>query len=45
MKAALAELVVEGVPTSASLHRRIMNNSHFSRGSVTTGFIEDHFSN
>ncbi len=44
MKAALGELIIEGIPTSASLHRRIMNNSHFSRGNVTTSFIEDHFS-
>ncbi|MGE4141038.1 MAG: acetyl-CoA carboxylase biotin carboxylase subunit [Planctomycetota bacterium] len=44
MKRALGELVVEGVPTSASIHRRIMNNIHFSRGNVTTSFIEDYFS-
>ncbi|RMG09351.1 MAG: acetyl-CoA carboxylase biotin carboxylase subunit [Planctomycetota bacterium] len=43
MKRALGELVVEGVPTSASLHRRIMNNTHFNRGRFDTGFIEDHF--
>ncbi|MBL4847330.1 MAG: acetyl-CoA carboxylase biotin carboxylase subunit [Planctomycetes bacterium] len=44
MKRALDELIVEGVPTSASLHRRIMNNVHFRRGNITTSFIEDYFS-
>ena len=44
MKRALSELIIEGVPTSASLHRKIMNNIHFSRGKATTSFIEDYFS-
>jgi acetyl-CoA carboxylase biotin carboxylase subunit len=44
MKLALDELVVEGIPTSASIHKRIMNNVHFTRGAVTTSFIEDYFS-
>lgn len=43
MKLALDELVVEGIPTSASLHKRIMNNVHFRRGNITTSFIEDYF--
>ena len=44
MKRALDELIVEGVPTSASIHKRIMNNVHFSRGNITTSFIDDYFS-
>ena len=44
MKRALDELIIEGIPTSASLHRRIMSNSRFARGGATTSFIEDYFS-
>jgi acetyl-CoA carboxylase, biotin carboxylase subunit len=44
MRRALAELVVEGIPTSAGLHARIMANVHFLRGNVTTSFIDDYFS-
>ncbi len=44
MRRALGELVVEGIPTSASLHRRIMNHVQFTRGNVTTAFIDDYFS-
>lgn len=43
MKLALDELIVEGIPTSASIHKRIMNNVHFRRGNITTSFIEDYF--
>lgn len=44
MKRALDELIVEGVPTSATIHKRIMNNVHFARGNITTSFIDDYFS-
>ena len=43
MRRALGELVVEGVPTSASLHRKIMSNVHFLRGNATTSFLDDYF--
>ncbi len=44
MRRALGELVVEGVPTSASIHRKIMSNVHFARGTkYSTSFIEDYF--
>jgi acetyl-CoA carboxylase, biotin carboxylase subunit len=44
MKRALDEFILEGVPTSASIHRRIMTNVHYRRGNITTSFIEDYFS-
>jgi acetyl-CoA carboxylase biotin carboxylase subunit len=44
MRRALGELVVEGVPTSATIHRKIMSNVHFARGTkYSTSFIEDYF--
>jgi len=43
MKLALDELIIEGIPTSASIHKQIMNNVHFRRGNITTSFIEDYF--
>ncbi len=43
LRRALDELVVEGIPTSASLHRRILGNVHFLRGNVTTSFLDDYF--
>jgi acetyl-CoA carboxylase, biotin carboxylase subunit len=43
MRRALNELVVEGIPTSAALHKRILGNVHFQRGNVTTSFLDDYF--
>jgi biotin carboxylase len=43
MKRALNELVIEGIPTSAGLHKRIMSNVQFQRGNVTTAFLDDYF--
>jgi len=43
MRRALNELVIEPLPTSASLQRRIMNHHQFQRGNVTTSFLEDYF--
>ncbi|MCO5169236.1 MAG: acetyl-CoA carboxylase biotin carboxylase subunit [Planctomycetes bacterium] len=43
LRRALGELVVEGIPTSAELHRRILGNVHFQRGNVTTSFLDDYF--
>ena len=42
MRQALEELVVEGVPTSASLHRKLMGHAQFQRGKVSTSFLEDY---
>ena len=42
MRQALGELVVEGVPTSASLHRKLMAHAQFQRGKVSTSFLEDY---
>jgi acetyl-CoA carboxylase, biotin carboxylase subunit len=41
MRRSLDELVIEGIPTTASLQRRIMSNVHFRRGQTTTSFLED----
>ncbi len=39
----LAEMKVEGIDTTASFHRRIINNPFFRRGEVHTTFIENEF--
>ena len=44
MRQALGELVVEGVPTSATLHRKLMAHPQFQRGKVSTSFLEDYLS-
>ena len=43
MRLALDELVIEGIPTTVKLHRRILEHGHFQRGKFSTNFIEDHF--
>jgi len=43
MRRALDELHIEGVATTASLHRQIFQHFHFVRGKVDTGFIEEYF--
>jgi acetyl-CoA carboxylase biotin carboxylase subunit len=40
MRRALSEFVVEGIKTTISLHRQILNHSAFIEGSVDTTFIE-----
>ena len=40
MDAALAGLVVEGVPTTAALHRRILADARFASGSYDTGLLD-----
>ena len=40
MRRALAEFIVEGLPTTISRHREIFNHSAFIEGQVDTGFIE-----
>lgn len=39
MRRALAELVVEGVPTTAGLHRVVLERPEFQEGRLTTHFI------
>ena len=43
MLRALDELQVEGIPTTASFHKLILNNSEFVKGHVDTGLVERHF--
>ena len=42
MSRALAELRVVGVETSASFHRRVMNEPEFRSGDVTIRYLEEH---
>ncbi len=39
MKRALQELVIEGVKTTESLHRRILEHTNFVRGEISTTFL------
>jgi acetyl-CoA carboxylase biotin carboxylase subunit len=39
MSRALTEVSIEGVRTTTSFHRRVMRNSWYRRGAVTTNFI------
>lgn len=43
MKRALAEFVVEGVPTTIPLHQVIFDHTQFIRGQVDTTFVESYF--
>jgi len=40
MDAALAAMVIEGVPSTIELHRSILSHPDFVAGRVTTGFLE-----
>jgi acetyl-CoA carboxylase biotin carboxylase subunit len=40
LRAALAELVIEGVPTNVALHRRVLADPAFVRGAVHTTWLE-----
>lgn len=40
MRRALDELVVDGVPTTVSLHRRILSDDAFARGDYSTDFVQ-----
>ena len=42
MARALDELVVDGVDTSASWHRRVMDEPDFRAGRLTIRYVEDH---
>ena len=40
LRAALAELVIDGVPTNLALHRRVLEAPDFARGAVATNWLE-----
>ena len=40
MHAALSDLVVDGVPTTAALHQRILRHPEFASGRYDTRFLE-----
>jgi acetyl-CoA carboxylase biotin carboxylase subunit len=42
MARALDELIVEGLETSASFHRRLMDDADFRAGRLDIGFVESH---
>ena len=42
MRRALDEIVIEGVKTTISLHKRIFSHSNFISGDIDTGFIENY---
>ncbi|GAB6182110.1 acetyl-CoA carboxylase biotin carboxylase subunit [Desulfotomaculum defluvii] len=40
MQRALDEFIIEGVPTTISFHKKVLNNAFFRRGEVYTNFIQ-----
>lgn len=40
MERALGEFVIEGIKTTISFHKRVLANSLFKRGEISTGFVE-----
>ena len=40
MRRALDEFVIEGIKTTIPLHKRILNDSDFQKGHVSTTFLE-----
>ena len=45
MERALDEYVIDGIHTTIPFHLKVLANSAFRRGEVTTKFIEEHFGN
>jgi acetyl-CoA carboxylase biotin carboxylase subunit len=41
MRVALEEFVIEGIPTTIPLHRRLIEESAFTNGELHTRFVED----
>jgi acetyl-CoA carboxylase biotin carboxylase subunit len=41
MKRALEEMVIEGIPTTIPFHKKIINNTKFIAGDISTHFIEE----
>ena len=42
MTRALDELRIDGLITSVSFHKKMMNNEAYRRGELHTGFLEEH---
>ncbi len=42
MQRALDELIVEGIATTISFHKRVLKNEHFIKGELDTAFIAKH---
>jgi acetyl-CoA carboxylase biotin carboxylase subunit len=42
MSRALDELLIEGIPTIAPFHRRVMDESDFRSGDFDTGYLDEH---
>jgi acetyl-CoA carboxylase biotin carboxylase subunit len=40
MRIALSEMVVEGIQTNIPLHRELLNDTRFMRGSVSIHYLE-----
>jgi len=40
MKRALDEFIIEGVETTSSFHKAVLNSKDFAKGNITTDFIE-----
>lgn len=40
MRSALDEFVIEGIKTTVAFHKWVLNDPHFTKGDVTTGFVE-----
>lgn len=38
---ALEEFIIEGIPTTISLHQRILNSEEFRTGNISTNFLEE----
>lgn len=43
MRRVLDEMIVEGISTTASFHRRLLDNAFFLRGDIHTTFVETEF--
>jgi acetyl-CoA carboxylase biotin carboxylase subunit len=41
LRAALAELVIEGVPTNVALHQRVLADPELARGAVHTNWLDE----
>jgi len=40
LQRALREMIIEGVETTASLHKKILSNENFAKGNVATDFLQ-----
>ena len=42
MKRALDEFIIEGISTTISFHKKVLENEHFVKGELDTAFIAKH---